>query len=175
MAADTQITPMRRHGMMAELPEKFGKYHVQGVAGRGNMGMVYLGYDPFGDRDVAIKVSSGLDHLNENASRVAKKLFFNEAHMAGVLDHPNILKILDAGEEGGDLYSLGVVLFELLTGQVPFAASTLGRLIHLSTAFPTWRSGRHCARPHGSPLPPGKPSSVKAISTFPFTYWWPVT
>jgi len=89
---------------MADLPEKFGKYHVLGVAGRGNMGVVYTGYDPFGDCEVAIKISSGLEHLDEKASRVAKKLFFNEAHMAGVLDHPNILKILDAGEEDGEPY-----------------------------------------------------------------------
>jgi serine/threonine protein kinase len=89
---------------MSELPEKFGKYHVVGLAGRGNMGIVYLGYDPFADRDVAIKVSVIKEHLENTAARQAKKLFFNEAHMAGLLDHPNILKIFDAGEENGEPY-----------------------------------------------------------------------
>ena len=89
---------------MAELPEKFGKYHVVGLAGRGNMGIVYLGYDPFADRDVAIKVSVIKEHLENTAARLARKLFFNEAHMAGLLDHPNILKIFDAGEENGEPY-----------------------------------------------------------------------
>jgi serine/threonine protein kinase len=89
---------------MSELPEKFGKYHVVGLAGRGNMGIVYLGYDPFADRDVAIKVSLIKENLEDTAARLARKLFFNEAHMAGLLDHPNILKIFDAGEENGEPY-----------------------------------------------------------------------
>ncbi len=89
---------------MPDLPEKFGKYHVVGLAGRGNMGVVYLGYDPFADRDVAIKVSVIKENLENTAARQARKLFFNEAHMAGLLDHPNILKIFDAGEENGEPY-----------------------------------------------------------------------
>lgn len=89
---------------MAELPQKFGKYHVVGLAGRGNMGVVYLGYDPFADRDVAIKVSVIKENLENTAARQARKLFFNEAHMAGLLDHPNIIKIFDAGEEDGEPY-----------------------------------------------------------------------
>ncbi len=89
---------------MPELPEKFGKYHVVGLAGRGNMGVVYLGYDPFADRDVAIKVSIVKENLENTAARQARKLFFNEAHMAGLLDHPNILRIFDAGEENGEPY-----------------------------------------------------------------------
>lgn len=89
---------------MSELPEKFGKYHVLGLAGRGNMGVVYVGYDPFANRDVAIKVSKVEENLEDTAARQAKKLFFNEAHMAGLLDHPNILKIFDAGVEDGEPY-----------------------------------------------------------------------
>lgn len=89
---------------MSELPEKFGKYHVLGLAGRGNMGVVYVGYDPFADRDVAIKVSNVEEKLEDTAARQARKLFFNEAHMAGLLNHPNILKIFDAGVEDGEPY-----------------------------------------------------------------------
>ncbi len=97
---------------MPELPEKFGKYHVVGLAGRGNMGVVYLGYDPFADRDVAIKVSLVKENLENTAARQARKLFFNEAHMAGLLDHPNILKIFDAGDEHGEPY----IIMEYIEG-----------------------------------------------------------
>ena len=31
-------------------------------------------------------------------------MFFNEAHMVGMLQHPNILPIYDAGEENGKYY-----------------------------------------------------------------------
>lgn len=90
---------------MAALPEKLGKYKILEVAGRGSMGIVYVGHDPFEDRKVAIKVCSLEDEAQaSDSSRLARKMFFNEAHTAGVLDHPNIMKILDAGEEKGEPY-----------------------------------------------------------------------
>jgi serine/threonine protein kinase len=89
---------------MPQLPEKVGKYHIVGVAGEGNMGIVYVGYDPFADRDVAVKVCSNLGHGDDSARDMARKMFFNEAHTAGALDHPHILKVLDAGEERGEPY-----------------------------------------------------------------------
>jgi len=90
---------------MAALPEKFGKYGILDVAGRGNMGIVYVGYDPFADRHVAVKVCAMEDENGaSSSSRLARKLFFNEAHTAGMLDHPNILHVFDAGEEDGEPY-----------------------------------------------------------------------
>ena len=89
---------------MADLPEKIGKYPVVGIAGSGNMGMVYIGYDPFHARDVAIKVCRLSPGMEEETARVARKMFFNEAHTAGVLDHPNITRVLDAGEENDEPY-----------------------------------------------------------------------
>ena len=89
---------------MPDLPEKIGKYPVIGAAGRGNMGMVYIGYDPFHNRDVAIKVCKLNAEMDEEGARLARKMFFNEAHTAGVLDHPNIIRVLDAGEEDDEPY-----------------------------------------------------------------------
>jgi len=86
------------------LPDKIGKYHVVGLAGHGNMGTVFVGHDPFADRDVAIKICAIPTRGDENAARTARKLFFNEAHTAGALEHPNILSVLDAGEEAGQPY-----------------------------------------------------------------------
>lgn len=90
--------------LMPDLPQKIGKYPVIGTAGRGNMGMVYIGFDPFHNRDVAIKVCKLSPGVEEETARVARKMFFNEAHTAGVLDHPNITRILDAGEENDEPY-----------------------------------------------------------------------
>jgi serine/threonine protein kinase len=89
---------------MLDLPEKIGKYPVVGTAGRGNMGMVYIGFDPFHSRDVAIKVCKLSPGMEEDTARLARKMFFNEAHTAGVLDHPNIIRVLDAGEEHDEPY-----------------------------------------------------------------------
>jgi serine/threonine protein kinase len=89
-----------------DYPGKLGKYEVVDCIGRGSMGVVYAGHDPYADRKVAIKVCSvaGDENDESQSSRIARKLFFNEAHTAGALDHPNILGVLDAGEEGEHPY-----------------------------------------------------------------------
>ena len=84
---------------MPAQPAKIGKYEVVEVAGRGAMGIVYLGHDPFINRKVAIKVcSSATDGDGHVASARARRIFFNEAQAAGTLDHPYILRVYDAGE-----------------------------------------------------------------------------
>ena len=88
---------------MSDLPDKIGKYEISKRLGHGAMGVVYLGHDPFSDADVAVKVCPVEDDKTQ-ASRVARKLFFNEAHTAGSLDHPNILRVLDAGVHEGQPY-----------------------------------------------------------------------
>ena len=86
------------------MPERIGKYEIIKEVARGSTGVVYLSHDPFYGRDVAIKayhVDAGEDP--ERAS-LARKMFLSEAHMVGMLQHPYILPIFDAGEEGGRYY-----------------------------------------------------------------------
>lgn len=99
---------------MAELPQKIGKYPVLGVAGQGAMGVVYTAYDPFTDRNVAIKLCSLGKDGPRARSRIAHKLFFNEAHTAASLDHPGLVKVLDAGEHEGEPY----IVMEYIEGAV---------------------------------------------------------
>ena len=85
---------------MSETPQKVGKYEILGVAGRGGMGTVFIGHDPFIDRRVAIKVCPVGDS-NDTTSRLARKMFLNEAQSAGVLDNPNIRRsISHPGRDG---------------------------------------------------------------------------
>jgi len=86
---------------MSDIPKTLGKYDIYGEAGRGNMGVVYAGHDPFVDRKVAIKVLASPRAPDDPVTLRAKRLFFNEARSAGHLDHPNILRIFDAGEYDG--------------------------------------------------------------------------
>jgi len=95
-----------------KLPEKIGKYEVIACVGRGSMGIVYSGHDPYADRKVAIKVCSISDENESQSSRLAKKLFFNEAHTTGSLEHPNILTVFDAGEDNDRPY----IVLEFLDG-----------------------------------------------------------
>lgn len=86
----------------AALPQKIGKYFIINKVGEGSTGTVYLSHDPYYGRDVAIKLYHG--ESDEDRSPVARKMFFNEAHMVGMLHHPNILPTFDADEENGRLY-----------------------------------------------------------------------
>ncbi len=96
--AATLIIP----GNGLELPD-VGRYRVERELGRGGMGVVYLATDPRINRQVAIKAMdlSGLDAAEmENL----KERFIREAEAAGRLNHPGIVTVHDAGEDGNLAY-----------------------------------------------------------------------
>jgi len=88
----------------SDVPEKIGKYVIVNRIGKGSTGMVYLSHDPYYRRDVAIKVYDIEEDSDADRAKVSRKMFFNEAHMVGMLQHPNIMPIYDAGEEDGKYY-----------------------------------------------------------------------
>lgn len=99
-----QSTPSAAPDAAAAVPAKIGKYVIINEVGRGTTGTVYLSHDPYFRRDVAIKVYNVATDDDPGRAKIARKMFFNEAHMVGMLQHPNILPILDAGEEDGKYY-----------------------------------------------------------------------
>jgi serine/threonine protein kinase len=100
------------------LPEKIGKYPIIRQVGQGSTGAVYLSHDPYFGRDVAIKVYDIEPDADPAETKVARKMFFNEAQMVGMLQHPNILPMFDAGEENGKYY----VVMEHVPGARTLAA-----------------------------------------------------
>lgn len=86
--------------MSGETPEKLGKYEIQEEIGRGSMGVVYRAYDPYIDRTVAVKVALADSLRDADTGERFRRMFFNEAHTAGMLRHPNILDVFDAGVDG---------------------------------------------------------------------------
>lgn len=86
--------------MSAEIPRKFGKYEILGVAGQGAMGTVYRARDSLLERLVALKtVSPALLAGKHTLAR-----FQREARAAAKLQHPNIVTIFELGEEQGTHY-----------------------------------------------------------------------
>ena len=83
---------------MASHPAKIGKYNVEGVLGRGGMGVVYKAVDSQIGRYVAIKMitSGGDPSLLER--------FKSEARSTGSLQCPNIVTVYDFGEQDGNPY-----------------------------------------------------------------------
>ena len=95
-----------------------GRYQVEKELGKGAMGVVYLGKDPKIGREVAIKTLALSTEFEGEELQEAKDRFFREAESAGKLDHPNIVRIFDAGEE----HDLAYIAMEFLKGKdlVPF-------------------------------------------------------
>jgi serine/threonine protein kinase len=87
-----------------KLPEKLGRYRILDLINRGSTGAVYTAYDPISDKDVAIKTVSLDENLHKKAESIARARFYHEARIARILDHPNILRVLDAGEDGEHPY-----------------------------------------------------------------------
>lgn len=90
--------------MSNDIPPRLGKYAVIREINRGSMGIVYLGHDPYLDRPVAIKVAHAEQLSDEESGERYRKMFFNEAHTAGRLTHPNVISIFDAGVDGEICY-----------------------------------------------------------------------
>lgn len=68
------------------------------------MGAVFEAYDPYIDRTVAVKLALADALKDRESGERFRKMFFNEAHTAGMLRHPNILDIFDAGVDEDKCY-----------------------------------------------------------------------
>lgn len=76
--------------------DKIGKYDVIRAIGQGASSTVYLGHDPFAQRDVAIKVVFPQILQDPERGKLYTHLFLNEASLVGKLNHPHIVQIFDA-------------------------------------------------------------------------------
>ena len=74
-----------------------GRYEIIGKLGQGSMGVVYLGKDPYINRNVSIKISRPSAEIEEEKADKYREIFFIEAQSVGRLMHPNIVAIYDAG------------------------------------------------------------------------------
>src|SRR6266700_1796718 len=83
---------------MESHPTKIGKYNVEGVLGRGGMGVVYKAVDSQIGRYVAIKMITG----GGDESLIER--FKSEAKTMGALQCPNIVTVYNVGEQDGNPY-----------------------------------------------------------------------
>jgi serine/threonine protein kinase len=85
-------------------PATIGKYTVEREVGRGASSTVYLGFDRFNQRPVAIKqIHAHLLEDPQQAQRYRRRLR-NEAQMAGQLNHPHIVRMYDVDEDAHPPY-----------------------------------------------------------------------
>jgi eukaryotic-like serine/threonine-protein kinase len=99
-----------------------GRYELVELIGRGGMSSVWRSHDRLLDRTIAIKV------LHEQFTRDEEYVerFRREARSVAQLSHPNIVTVIDRGEDEGRQY----IVFEYVEGE------NLKQLIERSGALP---------------------------------------
>ena len=119
--------------MTTGFPKNIGKYEVQGILGRGGMGVVYKAFDPAIHRQVAIKTitKSAMD-ASELQYAIAR--FRHEAQAVGRLTHPRIAAIFDYGEDNDIAYIVmelvnGKSLYEHLQNKARFELAEIGEIV----------------------------------------------
>jgi len=93
-------------------PEKIGKYLIEGVIGRGAMGVVYRGFDPSIERTVAVKTIRADLLVGEDGEDWLAR-FSREARAAGRCLHPNIVALFDYDQYEGTPF----IAMEFIEGQ----------------------------------------------------------
>jgi tRNA A-37 threonylcarbamoyl transferase component Bud32 len=86
-----------------------GRYRLEAKLGSGGMSTVYLARDQTLDRAVAVKVMHR--EMSEQADQLER--FRQEARAVAKLSHPNVVSVIDAGEDGGHPY----IVFEYVEGE----------------------------------------------------------
>jgi serine/threonine-protein kinase len=92
--------------------KSLGRYQIQGVLGKGAMGLVYDGLDPNLNRRVAIKTIL-TSKLDKDTARLYSLRFQREVRAVARLNHPNIVQVYDFGAEGG----LAYIVMEFIQGR----------------------------------------------------------
>ena len=84
--------------------ERIGKYEIRRPLGEGATSIVFLAWDPFKLREVAIKQLRPAVLKDPERGRLYRQLFANEAAFSGRLLHPHIVQIHDAMVDDNTAY-----------------------------------------------------------------------
>lgn len=78
--------------------EKFGcRFEIRQELGRGASARVYLAFDTYAQREVALKITSPNLFGDEQEGARNRKMWLNETRLAGKLQHPFIVQVFEAG------------------------------------------------------------------------------
>lgn len=144
---------------LVPLPRLLGRYRLLEELGRGAMGTVYRAVHTRLRKVVAVKILAS-DRVTEPTA-VAR--FRREMEAAGRLDHPNLIRALDADEVGGTHFLVmefvdGIDLSRLVKRAGPFAVADACELVRQAAV------GVQHAHEHGLVHRDLKPSNLMLTS-----------
>ncbi|HEY1548313.1 MAG TPA: serine/threonine-protein kinase [Kofleriaceae bacterium] len=123
--------------------EAIGRFIVLETLGSGGMGVVYAAYDPNLDRKVALKLLS----TPVAGSEEARIRMLREAQAMARIDHPNVLRVYEAGQLGDQIY----IAMEFAPGGTLRKWATVPRSqSEIMTAY--MQAGRGLAAAHAASL-----------------------
>lgn len=138
----------------ADQAKRFGNYELIKELGRGGMGIVHQARDTRIDRIVALKILLNQDaKASDNRSR-----FLRETKIMGQLNHPNIIRLFEAGEADGKLFYTmelirGTSLQELIADKKLSIKKGIALMVKVAQAV-------HYAHQHGIIHRDLKPSNI---------------
>lgn len=118
-------------------PRKISRFEIRGVLGTGAFGIVYRGFDPDLQREVAIKMPKNTHMSSEQVSA-----FLREARAAANIHHQNVCPVYEVGVDGGRpfivMHLVPNTLAKVLAGRklpfVPRDAAAIVRKLALGVA-----------------------------------------
>jgi serine/threonine protein kinase len=111
---------------MTEITDSFrSRFEFKKELGKGGMGEVYLAYDNYSQRDVAIKLAKLQLMEDPEIGARAKKMWLNETRLAGKLRHPYIVEIYEAGVAE----DFGYIVMEYVAGDTLRQHTRAGKLL----------------------------------------------
>jgi tRNA A-37 threonylcarbamoyl transferase component Bud32 len=122
-----------------------GRYRLESKLGSGGMSTVYLATDETLERRVAVKVLHA--EISDQPDQIER--FRREARAVAKLSHPNVVSVIDAGQDAGHPY----IVFEYIEGEtLKQRIERLGRLPLDESAAYAIEVGRGLAAAHGRRL-----------------------
>ncbi|MGI8460903.1 MAG: protein kinase domain-containing protein [Solirubrobacterales bacterium] len=122
-----------------------GRYVVESKLGSGGMSTVFLARDDTLERWVAVKVLHR--EISDQPDQIQR--FRREARSVAQLSHPNLVSVIDAGEDGGHPY----IVFEYIEGEtLKQRIERMGRLPLDESAAYAIETGRGLSAAHAARL-----------------------
>lgn len=106
--------------------EKFGyRFEIRKELGSGASARVYLAFDTYAQREVALKITSPNLFGDEEDGARNRRMWLNETRLAGKLQHPYIVQVFEAGSADNHDY----LVMELMSGGTLKQFASCGKLL----------------------------------------------